>query len=161
MTLLQMQMITSVFGWRHIIYGACSILVNIFVEYMKTLKDFIRQKVKPEESMSEKYLLQETMITLLNLMIFYLEFGMKKKTSDLYFNLCYILIYIIWIDKCVCCIIFNAPTSNEVCILICIVLQEKWCSKLILGHKDIIFHKINKTIFWMLSLVHFYTLIYM
>jgi hypothetical protein len=36
--------------------------VDVFVErYMKILYDFMRQKAKPEGSMSEGYLLQKTM----------------------------------------------------------------------------------------------------
>jgi hypothetical protein len=70
MALSQMQMPISFFGGQ--VYLLVHLVEDIsllgpvlyrwmfFVErYMKTLKDFVRQKTKPEGSMSEGYLLQE------------------------------------------------------------------------------------------------------
>jgi hypothetical protein len=72
MALLQMQFPTSFFdGQQHLMIhvvdevtmaGPMPYRWMFFVErYMKTLKDFVRQKTKPEGSISEGYLLQEAL----------------------------------------------------------------------------------------------------
>ena len=72
MALLQMQMPTSFFDAQvhllvHLVQDISLLGPNpyrwmFFIErYMKTLKGFVRQRAKPEESMSEGYLLQEAM----------------------------------------------------------------------------------------------------
>ena len=120
MALLQMQMPTSFFDAQvhllvHLVQDISLLGPNpyrwmFFVErYMKTLKGFVRQRAKPERSMSEGYLLQEAMGMLHDKIAQFDNFAPKvwKEEEDeritcmrLHKNI-YILIYIFYFFKCI------------------------------------------------------------